>query len=272
MKDPSLTAPDLVESDFSPGRLQFAKNDRASCARCPARSITGSSTGTRSCSRRRASPTRDVRGDGEPAEALTDPKEGIYGFVARGLRTPTCRVWTSFLLGYGGDSSTRRATPDRRAGGDRGGEALSAPADEVRPAGRRRLQLEGVPGRLHAGHVGDVARRRRLRAAARGPEQVARRRQGRLRRDAEGAEGAGLGHVRRRHRRSAASKKKEAAYLYCQWAVSKAMGARLLQAGAGVPFRASILNDEASAEASRCRPHGCNRSSESAKIRKPACR
>ncbi len=34
-----------------------------------------------------------------------------------------------------------------------------------------------------------------------------------------------------------ASKNKEAAYLYCQWAVSKAMGARLLQAGGGVPFR-----------------------------------
>jgi multiple sugar transport system substrate-binding protein len=40
------------------------------------------------------------------------------------------------------------------------------------------------------------------------------------------------------------SKNKEAAYLYCQWAVSKAMGARLLQIGGGVPFRNSILNDE----------------------------
>ena len=41
-----------------------------------------------------------------------------------------------------------------------------------------------------------------------------------------------------------ASAKKEASYLYCQWAVSKTMGARLLQAGGGVPFRNSILNDE----------------------------
>ena len=40
-----------------------------------------------------------------------------------------------------------------------------------------------------------------------------------------------------------ASKKKEAGYLYCQWAVSKVMGARLLQIGGGVPFRSSILND-----------------------------
>ena len=42
---------------------------------------------------------------------------------------------------------------------------------------------------------------------------------------------------------TAASKKKEAAYLYCQWAVSKLMGARLMQAGGGVPFRDSILDD-----------------------------
>jgi multiple sugar transport system substrate-binding protein len=40
------------------------------------------------------------------------------------------------------------------------------------------------------------------------------------------------------------STKKEAAYLYCQWAVSKTMGARLLQGGGGVPFRKSILGDE----------------------------
>lgn len=42
---------------------------------------------------------------------------------------------------------------------------------------------------------------------------------------------------------AAASKNKEAAYLLCQWVVSKQQGARLLQAGGGVPFRSSILND-----------------------------
>src|SRR5258708_13801518 len=41
----------------------------------------------------------------------------------------------------------------------------------------------------------------------------------------------------------AASKNKEAAYLLCQWAVSKAQGTRLLQAGGGVPFRNSVLDD-----------------------------
>jgi multiple sugar transport system substrate-binding protein len=38
---------------------------------------------------------------------------------------------------------------------------------------------------------------------------------------------------------AAASKKKEAAYLYCQWATSKLMCNRLLQSGGGSPCRAS---------------------------------
>jgi multiple sugar transport system substrate-binding protein len=42
---------------------------------------------------------------------------------------------------------------------------------------------------------------------------------------------------------AAASKNKEAAYLLCQWVVSKGQGARLLQAGGGVPFRNSIVGD-----------------------------
>jgi multiple sugar transport system substrate-binding protein len=42
---------------------------------------------------------------------------------------------------------------------------------------------------------------------------------------------------------AAASKNKEAAYLLCQWAVSKSQGAKLLQAGGGVPFRNSVLGD-----------------------------
>src|ERR1041385_6546871 len=41
----------------------------------------------------------------------------------------------------------------------------------------------------------------------------------------------------------AACTKKEAAYLLCQWAVSKTQGARLVQAGGGVSFRNSVLND-----------------------------
>ncbi|MFK5073424.1 hypothetical protein ACI4BE_28255, partial [Klebsiella pneumoniae] len=32
-------------------------------------------------------------------------------------------------------------------------------------------------------------------------------------------------------------------YLLCQWAVSRGQGTRLIQAGGGVPFRSSIVDD-----------------------------
>ena len=111
---------------------------------------------------------------------------------------------------------------------------------EVRPAGRGRLQLERIAEPVHAGQGGDVARRHRLRAAARGPDQVAHRRQGRLRRHA----------ARARSSRSSAlfadgegistfSKKKGPAWFYMQWASNKANQTRMLQAAAGAPVRNS---------------------------------
>jgi len=37
------------------------------------------------------------------AEKLTDPKEGTYGFVGRGLRNANMTLWTNFFLNYGGE-------------------------------------------------------------------------------------------------------------------------------------------------------------------------
>ncbi|MEA2859308.1 MAG: multiple sugar transport system substrate-binding protein, partial [Methylobacteriaceae bacterium] len=65
-----------------------------------------------------------------------------------------------------------------------------------------------------------------------------------------------------------ASKNKEAAYLYCQWAISKAMGARLLQIGGGVPFRNSILNDESVRKGVKMPPEWLDSVIGSAKISK----
>src|SRR5258708_33860333 len=66
-----------------------------------------------------------------------------------------------------------------------------------------------------------------------------------------------------------ASTKKEAAYLYCQWAVSKTMGARLLQSGGGVPFRNSVLNDDTVRKGVKMPPEWLGSGSGSAKISKP---
>src|SRR5258708_19380925 len=62
-----------------------------------------------------------------------------------------------------------------------------------------------------------------------------------------------------------ASTKKEAAYLYCQWAVSKTMGARLLQSGGGVPFRNSVLNDDTGRKGVKMPPQRLDSGSGSAK-------
>ena len=97
----------------------------------------------------------------------------------------------------------QRQHPDRRAGGDRGDEAVSAPAHQARAARRGGLQLDGIPCGVHAGQGRDVARRRRLGAAAREPEHLAHRRQDRLFGGAEGSGRPVLGHLRRRHRRHA---------------------------------------------------------------------
>ena len=98
---------------------------------------------------------------------------------------------------------------------------------EFAPPGVARLQLERVPDQLHAGQGRDVARRHRLRRAARGQGQVAHRRQGRLRRDAARAEGAVIGAVRRRRSASRGlAARRRPAWFYCQWALEQDEPAR----------------------------------------------
>ena len=162
------------------------------------------------------------------AKKLTDPADKTYGFVARGLKNANVPVWTSCCSARASTRSTAsRQAEHRRRRGDRGGQALPEAAQGVRAAAVRRLQLERVPDLVHAGPRRDVARRHRLRDAARGPDQVQGRRQGRLRRHADGPEGAALGDLRRRRSASRpARKKKGAAWLYVQWATNKANQAR----------------------------------------------
>ena len=105
MKDPNLTAPDLVESDFSaagPAIRQERQGRR--CCRCRGRSTTSFSITTRSCSRRRASRCRRrwTRWS-RPPKSSPIAKEGTFGFVGRGLRNANMALWTNFYLNYGGE-------------------------------------------------------------------------------------------------------------------------------------------------------------------------
>ena len=138
----------------------------------------------------------------EAAKALHDPANGVTGWIGRGLKNANVPVWTNFLLGWDVDSidaqGQMHTTED--AGGGRG-PALQDHERRLRAAGLERLQLDGEPGELHAGPCRHVARRHRLLRAGRGQDQVARRRPGAVRHAAQGAEGAALRLVRRRHGR-----------------------------------------------------------------------
>ncbi len=178
------------------------------------------------------------------AETLTDPKEGTFGFVGRGLRNANMTLWTNFFLNYGGEFLDAKGNILTD-----GPEAIEATKmyqrllTKVAPPGvsgfnwmesmasftqgRSAMWIDGVgwapplehpAGSRIVGKVGYTM----VPAGPKGQYSA--------------TYGDGLGIAQ-------ASKNKEAAYLLCQWAVSKAQGARLLQSGGGVPFRNSILND-----------------------------
>jgi len=178
------------------------------------------------------------------AERLNDPANNTFGFVARGLRNANVPVWSSFLHGFGGDFQdaagnilsdspesieaarlyqrllTRAAPP-----GVAGFNWMEAQAAFMQ--GRAAMWLDGI------GFAPPLEDRNRSRVAGRvGYGLMPRGPRG----HASATFGDGIGIVPQ-------ARNKEAAFLYCQWAVSKMQGARLWQTGSGVPFRNSVLND-----------------------------
>lgn len=181
------------------------------------------------------------------AQALTDPATQTYGFVARGLKNANAPVWTTLMLGYGSpsvDPANGALLTDTQAAVDAAKLYQTLMTKSAPPGvagfnwaesqsaflqGRIGMWLDGVgfapplenPEKSRVvGHVG-------YGVMPKGPKA-----------HAAGTTGDGIGVT-------AASSKKEAAYLYCQWAVSKGIGAHLLQSGSGVPFRASVVDDPA---------------------------
>src|SRR6185295_12697294 len=246
MKDPALTAPDLVESDFSAAGLQYAKNDKGQMLSLPWSVDYFILYYNKELFQKKGVAVPKTFDEMvAAAEKLTDAKDGIFGFVGRGLRNANMTLWTNFFLNYGGEFLDKQGNILTD-----GPEAVEATKlyqrllTKVAPPGvagfnwlesmaaftqgRAAMWIDGVgwappvedpnASRI-VGKVGYVM----VPAGPKGQYSA--------------TYGDGIGIA-------AASKNKEAAYLLCQWVVSKAMGARLLQAGGGVPFRNSILNDE----------------------------
>src|SRR5450432_3666440 len=104
MKDPNLTAPDLVESDFSAAGLSYAKNDKGQLLSLPWSVDYFILYYNKEIFQK--------KGVGIPknfdemvatADKLTDPASGTFGFVGRGLRNANMTLWSNFYLNYGGE-------------------------------------------------------------------------------------------------------------------------------------------------------------------------
>ncbi|MGY3411868.1 hypothetical protein ACVWZV_007981 [Bradyrhizobium sp. GM5.1] len=203
MKDPALTAPDLVEGDFSAAGLQYARNDKGQMLSLPwSVDYFILYYNKELFEKKGVTVPKTLDEMAAAAEKLTDTKEGIYGFVGRGLRNANMAMWSNFFLNYGGEFLDAKGKhPDRRSGSHCGDQAVSDAPDEIGTPRRRRLQLDGVDGLVHPRPIRDVDRRRRLGAAAGRSGRLARRRQGRLHRRARRPEGTIFLDLWRRHRR-----------------------------------------------------------------------
>ena len=245
MKDPTLTTPDLTVDDFSAAGLKFAQNDKGEMHSLPwSVDYFILYWNKEIFAKKGVALPRTFDEMVAAAEKLNDPANGIYGFTGRGLRNANMAMWTNFFLNYGGEFLD-----------DKGDILTDGPEAIEATKLYQRLMKSAPPGVAGFNWMESMASLTQGRAAmwidASGwappiEDPNASRVVGKIGYAAVPAGpkgqysstyGDGIGIAQ-------ASTKKEAAYLYCQWAVSKMMGARLLQAGGGVPFRNSILNDE----------------------------
>ena len=245
VKDPSLTDPSLVESDFAEAGMQFAKDSKGVLRSLPFSVDYWIVYWNKDLFEKKGlsyPATFDEMVNA--AEALTDKSSNTYGFVARGLKNANVPVWTTLLLGYGstplGPDGKLRTTSDEAVEAAKMYQRLMTKAAPVGVSGFNWAEaqsafLQGKVGMWldGVGFAPPIENPEKSRVVGKvgygimpkGPKA-----------QAAATTGDGIGVT-------AASKNKEAAYLFCQWVVSHDMGARLLQAGAGVPFRNSVLED-----------------------------
>src|ERR1700712_6055836 len=97
MKDPNLTAPDLAESDFSAAGLQYAKNDKGEMRSLPWSVDYFILYWNKELFQKKGVSFPETLEDmARAAETLTDPKDGTFGFVGRGLRNANMALWGNF--------------------------------------------------------------------------------------------------------------------------------------------------------------------------------
>lgn len=245
VKDPALTDPSLVESDFAEAGLTFAKDSDGKLRSLPFSVDYWIVYWNKELFEKKGlSYPSTFEEMVKAAEALTDKSTNTYGFVARGLKNANVPVWTTLMLGYGstplGPDGKLRTNSDEAIAAAKMYQELMTKAAPVGVSGFNWAEAQSafLQGKIGmwldgVGFAPPIENPEKSRVVGKvgygvmpkGPKA-----------QAAATTGDGIGVV-------AASQKKEAAYLFCQWVISKEMGARLLQAGAGVPFRNSVLED-----------------------------
>ncbi len=243
MKDANLTEPSLTENEFSAAGLTYAKNDKGQMLSLPwSVDYFILYYNKEIFAKKGLSVPKTIEEMNATAAKIDDEKEGVYGLVGRGLKNANMTLWTNYFLNYGGEFLDAKgniltdgpeaiaATKAYQDGmkkypgvaGFNWMESLAAFAQ-----GRAAMWIDGV------GWAPGVENPNSSRIAGKvGYAMVPAGPKGQF--SATYGDGIGIAN---------ASTKKEAAYLFCQWVVSKQNGARLLQAGGGVPFRTSVLSD-----------------------------
>ncbi|KQT58268.1 MULTISPECIES: ABC transporter substrate-binding protein [unclassified Aureimonas] len=245
LKDPTLTEATLNEADFAQAGMQYAKDKEGTLRALPFSVdywIVYWNKDLFAAKSLQYPETFDAMVTA--AKALKDDEAGTSGFVARGMKNANTPVWTALMLGYG-----QKAVGDDGVLNTDGTEAVAAAAiyqdlmTNTAPRGATGFNWAECQSAFLQGKVGMWLDGIGFAAPLENPELsrvVGKVGYGVMPAGpatrAAPTFGDGLGVTE-------ASQKKEAAYLYCQWAISKEMGARLFQAGAGVPFRNSIVND-----------------------------
>ena len=176
----------------------------------------------------------------DAAAKLNDPGKGIAGFVARGLKNANVPVWSSFLLGYGGnfiDAKGKLLTDSPEAiEAGKMYQTLLAKSGPPGVAGfnwneSQTLFLQGkaamwLDGIGFAQPLEDPTKSRIVGKVGYGVMPPGPKQQV----SALFGDGEGI---------SAFSKKKGPAWYYLQWASNKTNQTRVLQAAAGAPVRNS---------------------------------
>jgi len=245
MKDPNLTAPDLVESDFSAAGLTYAKNDKGRMSSLPwSVDYFILYYNKELFAKKGIAVPKTLDEMAEAAEKLTDPTAGTFGFVGRGLRNANMAMWSNFYLNYGGEfldgkgnilsdgpeaiGATKlyqRLLTKCAPPGVAGFNWMESLASFTQGRSAMWIDATGWAPPLEDPSASRVVGKVGYTVVPAGPKG-----------QYSSTYGDGIGIA-------AASPNKEAAYLLCQWAVSKTQGARLIQAGGGVPFRNSIVDD-----------------------------